>query len=116
MRNDKGQFTSQNKPWNKDKKGIHLSPETEFKPGEKFGNTHPSWKGGVHMISNDCAYLWSGINKRVRRPRVVWENTHGKIPDGHVIIHKDGDKYNDDISNLECISRADNLKRNSGRL
>ena len=41
-------------PWNKDLKGIHLSPKSEFKKGMRLphesyrrGKNHPSWKGGV---------------------------------------------------------------------
>lgn len=112
MKNSKGQFTKDSVPWNKNLKGIHLSPETEFKKGEVVGDKHPNWKGGVQMISSDCAHVWIGANKRARRPRVIWEEQVGAIPSGYVIVHKDGDKHNDDLSNLECISRAENLKRN----
>lgn len=42
-------------PWTKGKKGIHFSPETEFKEGVTTGESHPSWKGGI-----------TPINKRIR--------------------------------------------------
>jgi hypothetical protein len=85
---------------------------TQFKPGEKIGEIHPSWKGGVQVMKADCVHEWAGNGKRVRRPRKIYENHYGEIPKGHIIIHIDGDRYNDDISNLEAISRAENLKRN----
>lgn len=32
-------------PWNKDVKGIHLSPETEFKKNQTTGDKNYKWKG-----------------------------------------------------------------------
>lgn len=32
-------------PWNKDIKGIHLSPDTEFKKGQGVGIENTKWKG-----------------------------------------------------------------------
>tara|TARA_R110002020_G_scaffold370158_1_gene581886 strand:- start:1225 stop:1728 length:504 start_codon:yes stop_codon:yes gene_type:complete len=107
-----GQYNKGNKPWNKDVKGIHLNPETEFKACKP--SEHKSWKGGVQTPKKDCVYLNDPEKShvRVRRPRAIWESKHGPIPHNHVIIHLDGDRYNDDIDNLDCISRAENLKRN----
>lgn len=106
-------FKKGNVPWNKGMKGFRPSKETEFKKGELFGENHPSWKGGVQKCINDCVYLWDGNGKRKRRPRVIYEEHNGPIPYGFVIIHLDGNKYNDEPSNLKAISRSDNMKRNS---
>jgi hypothetical protein len=99
-------------PWNKDMKGIRLSPKSEFKEGQFVGPEHPSWKGGIQIPVADCVYLWNGSNKRVRRPRKIYEEQYGKIPKGYIIWHIDGNKHNDDIDNLEAISRAECMKRN----
>ena len=112
MRNEKGQFVKGLVTWNKGMKGFRPSPETEFKVGQLVGDIHPSWKGGVQITKKDCAYLWNGANKRKRRPRAVWEQYHGTLPEGMVIIHLDYDKHNDDISNLKAITRAELLKLN----
>ena len=112
-RNDKGQFKKGIIPWNKGKTGFNPSPETQFKSGDHHsGKNHLSWKGGVQVNKNDCTYIWTGTNKRVRRPRLIYEKNIGPIPEGYVIIHIDGDRYNDDPSNLMAISRLDNLKIN----
>lgn len=112
MRNEKGQFIKGSISWNEGMKGFRPSPETEFKEGQFFGDLHPSWKGGVQINKKDCAYLWDGANKRKRRPRAVWEEHHGTLSKGMVIIHLDNDKYNDDIQNLSAITRAELLKLN----
>jgi hypothetical protein len=99
-------------PWNKGLKGFRPSPATEFKAG---GKDHCCWKGGVQHNQNDCIYLQDPNTPyvRVRRPRAVWEGAHGKLPQGMVVIHLDGDRYNDALENLKAITRAENMARNS---
>lgn len=109
----KGRFAKGNIPWNKDKKGIRLSPDTEFKKGIHTMENSPSWKGGIQISKNDCAYISIGTNKRIRLPRKIYEDNYGSIPKGYVIWHIDGDKHNDNADNLEAISRAESMKRNS---
>lgn len=48
-------------------------------------------------------------NKWVLRCRHVWEQHHGPIPKGMGIHHKDEDKLNDSIDNLELVSKARHL-------
>ena len=114
MRNS-GSFKKGNVPWNKGKKGIHLSPETEFKPGHNIGKKSNKWKGGIQKPKSDCTHLYSGPNKRVRRPVFVWEQRYGKIPKGWCVIHLDKNKDNDEIDNLMIVPRAILMKINSNR-
>ena len=37
--------------------------------------------------------------------RACWEACHGPIPSGRIIHHIDGDRLNNDIANLECLTR-----------
>lgn len=46
------------------------------------------------------------------KQRVVWEQHHGQIPEGHKIIFLDGNKENLDISNLEMITNDEMLETN----
>ena len=36
--------------------------------------------------------------------RTIWEKEYGKIPDGYEIHHKDGNRKNNSIENLMCVS------------
>lgn len=111
-RNSKGQFLKGHIPYNKGLKGIHNSPETEFKKGQTAGANNYNWKGGVQKPASDVVLLYAGVGERLCRPRVIYEQHFGKIPTDYIVIHKDGDRYNDNPNNLEAISRAENLKRN----
>ena len=45
-------------------------------------------------------------HKNVRVHRACWEARRGAIPNGWVVHHDDGDKRNNNIENLECMSWA----------
>lgn len=48
-------------------------------------------------------------NEWVLMARHVWEQANGPIPPGMGIHHKDEDKLNDTLANLELVSKADHL-------
>jgi len=109
-------FKKGNKPWNAGLKGLHLSPNTEFKKGVTTMENHPSWKGGEQHSKHDCTYINIGTNKRIRRPKKVYEDAHGTMPKGWIIYHLDGDRYNDSLDNLIAIPRAVLVRINAGRM
>jgi len=43
--------------------------------------------------------------------RIIYIHHHGSIPHKYVIDHKDGDRLNNSISNLEAITHAENIRR-----
>lgn len=68
----------------------------------------------VHLVRNRRGASYSGVKlttegKRAYRMehRLVWEGVNGPIPEGYDIHHIDGDTYNNDIDNLECLSHSD---------
>jgi hypothetical protein len=42
--------------------------------------------------------------------RKVWFDNFGAIPNGSVIHHKNGDKHDNRIENLECLTRSQHMK------
>lgn len=42
--------------------------------------------------------------------RKIWESHYGKIPDGYEIHHIDGDRSNDAIKNLMCVSIEEHFR------
>lgn len=55
--------------------------------------------------------------KTTHRPvhRRVWEEANGPIPEGHVIHHRNGDRLDNRLENLECILRAAHPSRHRTR-
>lgn len=54
-----------------------------------------------------CGAYFQRKGKRLHR--AVWEYHYGKIPNGYHIHHKDEDRTNNDISNLELVFGSDHL-------
>lgn len=44
---------------------------------------------------------------------LVWEAAHGPVPPGHVVVFRNGNKADIQPSNLELLTRADLMRRNS---
>ena len=114
-------------PWNK---GTHhvaggRSAETRFKKGRKPEESRNYLPIGTLRLSKD-GYLERKISDDqsvypARRwqfvHRLVWIAENGPIPDGHMVAFKPGQFTNKEelitADRLECISRADNARRNS---
>ena len=56
-----------------------------------------------------CGKYWQRRGKRLHR--VVWAHHYGPIPKGCHVHHKDGDRNNNDISNLELLDGREHLSR-----
>lgn len=79
-------------------RGFDFDPET----GEMYRRLGwPNRKDG---------YLYVTTGK-IHRPihRLMWEAVHGEIPDGMTINHKNGQKLDNRIDNLELLTRAENV-------
>ena len=46
--------------------------------------------------------------------RLVWEAHFGKLPEGMLIHHKDGDKTNNAIENLQAVTPRDHRRYHAG--
>lgn len=121
-------FKPGHKTWNsgvKGSTGLHENCRpTQFKPGQKPHTTQPV---GSYRINS---------NKRIKRlerkmnenpgpnsvrwipvSRLVWEQHHGLVPAGHIVIFKEARLATVvleeiTIDKLICISRAENARRN----
>lgn len=116
-----GRFKPGIRPWNKGMKGLDIGGhETRFKPGHRVGRAAELYQPiGTERISKD-GYLQRKVNddmplqKRWRAVHLlVWEAEHGPLPAGYAVVFRDGDKRNISLENLEMISRAELMRRNT---
>lgn len=90
------------------KKGVRQGVATKlYKP---IGSERLSKEGYRERKVNDDLPLqarWKAVH------RIVWEEHNGPIPKGMKIAFRDGDKLNCSIENLELVSSADMMSRNT---
>jgi hypothetical protein len=113
--------------WNKGmKQSDYMSAENiektkvgRFKKGD---DPHNTVQMGSERVSGDgyvevkIRHLKNGQSKTKNfeaKHRIIYEREHGSIPKDAIIEFVDGNKANFDISNLQLVSRRDNLLKNS---
>lgn len=112
------QFRKGHRPHNKGKRIENPHPNsvaTQFKKGHKPHNTKEKdgvitirkHKGVEYKTIRISEGNWKFLNRH------IWEDAHGPIPPGHAICYRDGDPMNCQLSNLELVSRAELMKRNT---
>ncbi len=119
-------------PWNKGVKGsTGLHPNcraTQFKKGEMAGSAQHNYapigsmritKDGIleRKVTDDPTLY--PARRWVPVARLVWEAAQGPIPRGHIVVFKQGLKTTNPeqitLDRLECITRAENARRNHPR-
>lgn len=112
-------FKPGNKPHNYGIKGWQAggnANKTRFKAGGKphnwvpVGSERKTKDGYLQRKMTDTGYPprdWVSVHQ------LVWEEHHGAIPAGHIVIFKNGNQEQISIDNLKLISRTQNMQRNS---
>lgn len=99
-------------PWNKGIKGIHNSPNTEFKKGRVSKNKRDIGSITLRTHKGETRQ-WIKVaepNKWKLYSVYLWETYNGmKPPKGYVIHHINKDKLDDRIDNLKLLSRSEHI-------
>lgn len=123
MNKETGRFEKGDIPPNKGfKRKEWMSPEseaickkTQFKKGHVPKNKKPI---GSERISVD-GYIEVKVSEKGRwalKHRIVYEQAHGKIPKGYVVVFADGNKLNLELDNLILVSRNELCRMNQNKL
>lgn len=90
--------------WIKKGDGIYCSRDCARKAQIKVHRAI-EYKGMLYR-TNTYGYYVSCEKRPNILHRVIWEEYHGKIPAGYIVHHKDGNKTNNSIENLELMERG----------
>jgi hypothetical protein len=113
------QFKPGHTPHNK---GKQLSAEiyekvapTMFKKGNKPHNAKPN--GTINLRADKTGRFYQYIKIKDSHwellQRYVWTKANGEIPPGSVVIFLDGNYLNCELTNLQVITRKENMARNT---
>lgn len=117
-----GRFEKGHIPPNKGRKG-YVAPGSEkgwFQKGSQPWDTVPV---GTIVTKSD-GYLWKKIDDKPGDWRqnwkqlhlLIWEETHGPVPEGSMVIFKDSDRKNCAPENLALVTMAENAVMNRNGL
>lgn len=116
-------FKKGQKSWNKDKSPKdYMTPEsyqgitkTQFKKGNLPLNTKHDGAISLRHDKSGSKYLFIRLSKANWIPYHVkiYQDAYGPIPKNHIIVFKDRNTLNVSLDNLECITRIENMHRNS---
>lgn len=122
VRGGKARFKKGMTPWNKGKShpATGRAVETQFKKGGMSGRAAALFQPiGSERFSKDGYLERKVTNEGIGSQRwrgvhlLVWEAANGPLPAGHAVIFKDGNKQHIALENLELVSRAELMRRNS---
>lgn len=108
-----GCFAAGHQTWNAGMKGWQAggrSAETRFGKDHKPHNWQPigherlTKEGYLQRKVTDTG---DTVNDYVEVHRLLWEEHHGPIPDGHIVTFRDGDRTHIALDNLMLMTRAE---------
>jgi len=116
-------FTKGHKSWNKDKNPKdYMTAEsydklkpTQFKKGGLPPNTKHDGAISLRHDKTGVKYYYIRIAKAnwILYHQKIYQDAYGPIPKKHIIVFKDRNPLNVTLENLECITRIENMHRNS---
>ncbi|MBS0647365.1 MAG: HNH endonuclease [Verrucomicrobia bacterium] len=89
---------------------------TMFKKGQLPHNSYNDWDEVLRTDKTGKQYWMIKLpNERKLKPKHIWiwETKNGKVEKGFNVVFKDGNQLNCIIENLECISNAELMQRNT---
>lgn len=99
-------------PWNKGLKGIHLSPKSEFKKGERTGADGTNYNFGLSYYKREKRwFIVCRDGKKVNFARAMIEGyTKTTLTKNEIVHHKNHRPTDDRLENLEVLTRARHME------
>jgi hypothetical protein len=97
---------------------IERTKKTRFQKGSTPPNSLPVGAEVLRIDKNKRNYYMIKVanEPKLKHKHIyLWETANGKLPKGYNVVYKDGNTLNCVIENLECISDAELMERNSFR-
>lgn len=113
---NKTSFQPGQTPWNKGVKGMHLSPQTEFRAGVKSVKWIPAGSMTIRLDKGSkTPRRWikfkddflGGQKNWMEYAKWIWIQAHGAIQKGLCVHHVNNDSLDDRLENLMLVTRSE---------
>lgn len=115
-----GRYKKGREPENKGKKMpsevYEKVKHTMFKKGQQPHNSYKDWNEVLRTDKKGKDYFMIKLpnEKKLKYKHTwIWETNNGKVQKGFNVVFKDGNQLNCILENLECISNAELMQRNT---
>lgn len=106
-------FDCSTAPVKKVLKRLGLRRPAKQRPGAIAGARNPAWNGGRRTRVDGYVEIWTPTGPRLEH-RVVMERTLGRaVAEHEVVHHRDGNKQNNDPSNLELMTQSEHARHHA---
>lgn len=119
----KSRFKPGHSSWNKGiSPKLYMKPEsyqqiqkTQFKKGGLPANTKHDGAISLRHDKSGASYYYYRVSKGkwILYHQKIYQDAYGPIPKNHIIVFKDRNSLNVSLDNLECITKRENMNRNS---
>ena len=116
-----GNFRKVARAKSKTGEAVYVNPEAEFIAVQRIVSTDNSiplieyyymnMRGRRYRARNNAGYAIIQLDKCYTIHKIVMETFNGPTPEGYEINHKDEDKGNPVLSNLEFLTHKDNMRK-----
>jgi len=110
---NKGTFRKGHIPPNKGNKGIHVSPNTEFKKGNRPPNSKPVGTITVRTEKNGQRRRRIKVaepNKWLMYALYIWQSAGLTLRKDQILHYRNGNSLDDRIENLEPVTRVEHIE------
>lgn len=86
----------------------HVFPNKPPRPVKEYIGTTKRYSARVNLFDN-------GRRENFVITRLVWEAFRGPVPEGKIVTHKNGQRYNNELRNLELTTYSELYKKAAGK-
>jgi hypothetical protein len=95
-----------------DRKGVLRRPAV-VRPGRGIGSANPAWKGGRRIRRDGYIVVWTPDGDILEHRKIMQDHLGRLLSPEEIVHHKDGNKQNNEISNLELMTQNQHARHHA---
>lgn len=92
---------------------LGLRRPANRREGVGAGSSNPAWKGGRRVRTDGYVAIWTPEGERLEHQTVMEKHLARRLKRGEIVHHRDHDKQNNAIENLQLMSQAEHARHHA---